>query len=90
MKSDVSRGSFEGDALRGDQEVDMVGHDDVGVQGEVLAIVVEGGDEKQGVGFDLEETASVVGRRCDEEGAGLRGRCSCVVHSRDIMLAATY
>jgi hypothetical protein len=32
--------------------------------------VLEGVNQEQGVGFDLEEAAAIVGRGCDEKGAG--------------------
>ena len=53
----------------------MVGHDDEGVEfvGALGAVVLEGLEEEFGVGWELEEAASVVGDGGDEEGAGLRG-----------------
>jgi len=55
--------------------VDVVGHDDEGVEfvGAFSAMVLEGGDEGVGVGGDLEEAATVVGDGGDEEGAFLGG-----------------
>jgi hypothetical protein len=68
---DESDGSFES-LLRGEEEVDVVGHDDKGVEFVVPfgSIVLEGFDEELGVTFDLEEAATVVGSAGDEEGAG--------------------
>ena len=63
----------EGFGLGRDEEVEVVGHDDEGVEFvEALpAMVLEGGDEGFGVGGELEEAASVVGDGDDEEGSGL-------------------
>jgi hypothetical protein len=69
---DEADGPFEGDGLRGEDEVDVVGHDDEGVELVVAlaTIVLEGFEEEFGVGGDLKEAAAVVGRGGDEEGAG--------------------
>ena len=68
---DESDGAFEG-FLRGEEEMDVVGHDDEGVEFVVAfgSVVLEGFDEEFGVAFDLEETAAVVGSAGDEEGSG--------------------
>ena len=69
---DKSDGPFEGDGLRREKEMDVVGHDDEGVEF-VLAfrsVVLEGFDEEIGVGGELEEAASVVGSAGDEECSG--------------------
>jgi len=68
---DDSDGSFES-LLRCEKQVDVIGHDDEGVEFVVSfgAIVLEGFDEEFGVAFDLEETAAVVGSAGDQEGAG--------------------
>jgi len=68
---DESDGSFES-LLRCEKQVDVVGHDDEGVEFIVSfgAVVLEGFDEEFGVAFDLEEAAAVVGSAGDEEGAG--------------------
>jgi hypothetical protein len=68
---DESDGAFEG-FVRGEEEVDVVGHDDEGVEFVVSfgSVVLEGFDEKFGVAFDLKEAASVVGSAGDEEGSG--------------------
>jgi len=68
---DESDGAFEG-FLRGEEEMDVVGHDDEGVEFVVSfgAVVLKSFDEEFGVAFDLEETAAVVGSAGDEEGAG--------------------
>ncbi len=57
--------------MRGEDEVDVVGHDDEGVELVVAlaTIVLEGFEEEFGVGGDLKEAAAVVGCTCDEEGA---------------------
>ena len=69
---DESDGAFEGDDLRGEQEMDVVGHDDEGVEFVVTfgPVVLEGFDEEFGVGGNLEETASVVSSAGDEECSG--------------------
>ena len=66
---DESDGAFEGNGLRGEQEVDVVGHDDEGVEFVVTfgSVVLECCDEKFSVGGELEETASVVSSAGDEE-----------------------
>jgi hypothetical protein len=52
--------------------MDVVGHDDEGVEFVVAfrSVVLEGFDEEFGVAFDLEEAAAVVGSAGDEEGSG--------------------
>ena len=65
--------SFEGDVGWSDDEVQMVGHDDVGVQKIAGAVVVDGFEEERGVALDLEEPAAVVGGGCDEVSAGSGG-----------------
>jgi len=67
--------TLEGDGLRGEQEVEVVGHDDEGVEEVVAfaAVVLEGVEEEFGVGGDLEEAAAVVGGGGDEVGAGASG-----------------
>jgi len=47
--------SFDGDFSWSDDEVEMVGHDDVGVQKIAGAVVVDGFEEERGVALDLEE-----------------------------------
>ena len=68
---DEADGSFQGDDLRGEDEVDVVGHDDEGVELVVAlaTIVLEGFEEEFGVGGDLKEAATVIGCAGDEEGA---------------------
>ena len=74
---DVLHGFLERDIERGGEDgVEVVGHDDEGVQEEsVLGVVVEdGGLQEFGVGSDLEETAALRGYGGDEVRAGfLRG-----------------
>jgi hypothetical protein len=69
---DKAYGSFEGDALRGEDQVDVVGHDDEGMKFVVVfsAIVLEGFKEEFCVGRNLEETAAIVGRGGDKKCAG--------------------
>jgi len=57
---------------RSEKQVDLVGHDDEGVEFVVSfgAVVLEGFDEEFGVAFDLKEATAVVGSAGDEEGAG--------------------
>lgn len=64
-------GAFEGDVLWSEEEVDVVGHGDEGVEfvEAFVTVVLEGLEEELGVGFDLEEAAAVVGLGADEEGA---------------------
>jgi hypothetical protein len=84
---DESDGSFES-LLRSEKQVDVVGHDDEGVEFVVSfgAVVLEGFDEEFGVTFDLKEEAAVVGSAGDEEGAGAgcagRDRHSAIVTAR--------
>jgi len=68
---DESDGAFEG-FLRGEEEVDVVRHDDEGVEFVVAfrSVVLEGFDEEFGVALDLKEAAAVVGSAGDEEGSG--------------------
>lgn len=56
---DQAHGAFERDRLRGQEKMDVVGHDDVGVEEEVAvaAIVLEAFEEEVGVDGDLEEAA---------------------------------
>lgn len=82
---DEAHGAFEGFG-GGEEEMDVVGHDDEGVEFVVAfaAVVLEGGEEELGVGGDLEDAAGVVGAAGDEEGAGARG--SGGDHSRRIVV----
>jgi len=68
---DETDGSLEG-FLRGEEQVEVVGHDDEGVEFVVTfgSVVLEGFEEEFGVGGDLEEAATVVGSAGDEEGSG--------------------
>lgn len=58
-----------------EEEVDVVGHDDEGMEFVVAfhAVMLGGFEEEFGVGRELEEASAVVGDRGDEEGAGLGG-----------------
>jgi len=69
---DKPDGAFESDGLRGNQKVDVLGHDDERMEPIVTfgPVVLEGCDEKFSVGRNLEKTASVVGCRGDEERSG--------------------
>ena len=69
-----------GDGLvaRRQDEVDVMRHEDVGVEFVVRAVAVEGFEEELGVTSDLEDAAAVVADGGKEEGAlrggSLRGR----------------
>ena len=65
--------SFEGDVGWSDDEVEMVRHDDVGVQKIAGAVVVDGFEEERGVALNLEETTAIVGRCGDEVSAWFGG-----------------
>ena len=71
---DEAHGAFEGLGW-GEEEMDVVGHDDEGVQLVVAfcAVVLKGLQEELGVGGELEEAAGVVGAAGDEEGARAGG-----------------
>ncbi len=74
---DELHGALDGDGLRGQEEMDVVGHDDEGVE-EVVAfasVVLQGVEEELGVGGELEEAAAVVGGCGDEVCAGASGAC---------------
>jgi hypothetical protein len=60
-----------GEVAGGEEQVDVVGHDDEGVEFVVAfaAVVLEGFEEEFGCGCDLEEAAAVVGLGADEEGS---------------------
>ncbi len=68
---DEHHGSFEGDVLWGKEEMDVVGHDDEGVETVVafVAVMLEGFEEELGCAVDLKEAASVVSDACDEVGS---------------------
>jgi hypothetical protein len=68
---DESDSAFES-FLRGEEEMNVVGHDDEGVEFVVSfgTVVLEGFEEEFGVAFDLKEAAAVVGSAGDEEGSG--------------------
>jgi hypothetical protein len=61
--------------LPGEEEVNVIGHDDEGVEFVVAfgSVVLEGFEEEFGVAVDLEEAAAVVGCAGDEVGAGAGG-----------------
>jgi hypothetical protein len=61
--------ALDSDTSWGDKKVDVVRHDDVGVEQVVVSVMVEGLEKKLGVAFDLEEPAAVVGCGGDEVGA---------------------
>ena len=65
--------SFDGDVGWSDDEVQMVGHDDVGVEKVAGTVVIDGFEEERGVALDLEEPAAVVGGCGDEVSAGSGG-----------------
>ena len=64
-----------GEIVRGEDEMDVVGHDDEGVELVVAfgAVVLQGLDEEGRVCVGLEEAAAVVGDGGDEECAGVGG-----------------
>jgi hypothetical protein len=66
-------GALEGDVGGGEEQVDVVGHEDEGVELVVAcaAVVLEGFEEEFGGGCDLEESAPVVGLGGNEEGSWL-------------------
>jgi len=70
---DELHGSLERDVGWGEEQVKVVGHDDIGVKEIACAVVVDGFEEKGGVAFDLKESAAVVGGCSDEIGAVLGG-----------------
>ena len=78
---DEPDGSFERDG-RGEEEVDVVGHDDEGVKAVVAlgSVVLEGFEEELGVGGGLEEAAAVEGLGADEEGA-VAGEAGGLAHA---------
>jgi hypothetical protein len=61
---DKTHHSFECDALRRDDEVNMIGHNDEGVKLVMpgATIVLEGFQKEFGVGGKLEETATIRSR----------------------------
>ena len=63
--------AFEGDVYWGEEEMDVVWHDDEGVEFVVAfaAVVVEGFYQELGCGRDQEECSPVVGLGGDGEGA---------------------
>ncbi|HTV05308.1 MAG TPA: hypothetical protein VME86_08060 [Acidobacteriaceae bacterium] len=63
--------------------MDVVGHDNVGVETEASfgLVFFEDGDKELCVGFDAEEGASVRGDGGDEEGADF---LRCDEHSREV------
>ena len=63
--------SFEGDLLWCEEQVDVVRHDDEGVEFVMAfaAVVLEGFEEELGVDGLLEESSSVPGLGADEEGS---------------------
>ena len=69
---DELHGALECDGSWGDEEVDMIWHDDEGVE-EILtgsAVVLQGFEQEVGVLGYLEEAAAVVGSAGDKECAG--------------------
>src|ERR1700679_3889386 len=64
-------GTLEGDVLWREEEMDVVRHDDEGVEFVVafVAVVLEGFEQEFGCGCNLEEVAAIVGLGADEEGS---------------------
>ncbi len=75
-------GAFEGDGLWGEEEMDVVGHDDERVEAVValVAVVLEGFEEELGGLVDLEEVAAVPGLGAEEEGA-VAGEAGGLAHA---------
>jgi len=63
--------TLKSNALWRDQQMDVVGHEDEGVELVVAfaAVVLEGFEEEVGGGFNLEEASALVGLGGDEESA---------------------
>jgi hypothetical protein len=78
---DESYGTLEGDGLWGDEEVDVIGHDDEGVEFVVAfgSVVLKGFEEEFGVAVDLEEAAAIVGCAGDEVRAGREVRVGIAI-----------
>ena len=70
---DKLHGSLEGDVGWSNEQVKVVGHDNVGVQQVAGAVVVDGFEEEFAVAGDLEETAAVVSCCGDEVSAWFGG-----------------
>ena len=70
-----AHGAFEGDGLRSEEEMNVVGHDDEGVEEVVAlgAVVLEGFEEELAIGGELKEAAGVVGTGGYEVSAGAGG-----------------
>jgi hypothetical protein len=68
---DELHGSLKRDAGGCEEKVDVIGHDDEGVEFIVAfaAIVLECVEEEMGVGGELEEAAPIIGLGADEEGS---------------------
>jgi hypothetical protein len=68
---DELHGALEGNFDGGEEQVDVVRHDDEGVELVVAfaEVMLEGFEEGVGVGFDLEEAPAIVGLGADEESA---------------------
>lgn len=65
---DELHGALEGDVGGGEEQVDVVGHDDEGMEAVVAfaPVVLEGVEEELGCGGVLEEAVAIVGRTGDE------------------------
>jgi len=81
--------SFDGDVGWSDDEVEMVGHDDVSVQKIAGAVVIDGFEEERGVAFNLKKAPAVVGGRGDEvsarSGGAARDRHSAIVKQPQLL-----
>jgi hypothetical protein len=73
---DEADGTLKRDDLRGEDEVDMVGHDDEGVELVMteMPVVLQSLDEQIGICGGLKDAAPIVGRSGNEEYA--RAGCS--------------
>ncbi len=70
---DELHGTLDGDVCGSDEEMKMVGHDDIGVQQVTGTIVVDRFEEENGVALDLKESAAIVGGCGNEISAGSGG-----------------
>lgn len=72
---DQAHRSLESDGLRRQQEMDVVGHDDEGVEQIVpfCAVMLKGCKEQLAVRRNLKDAAGVIGAACDEESTGTGG-----------------
>lgn len=70
---DELHGSLKRDVCWSEEQVKVVGHDDVRVQKIAGAVVVDGFEQEGGIAFDLEESATIVSGCGYEVRTGLGG-----------------